>query len=117
MARTAKNGKPMSPAQRKRAQREREAKLAIKVVEVKLSQTLREALDRNRVLRGGVRGAYDADEYIATLLRRDTERLNKQLATLGHCAHCGEQLPDGCGGVFKGQSECFHNLDYRQLEL
>ncbi len=117
VARTPKHGKAMTPAERKKAQRDRLAKFEIKVVEVKLSKRERETLAQNCKVRGGVRGAYDADEYIATLIRRDAERLEQQLAELGCCGKCGSPLPGGCDGLFKGDGECWHTDKAKSLML
>lgn len=103
--------------ERKRRQRERLQAFDIKIVEVKLSAKERDNLARNCQVRGGVRGPYDSDEYISTLIRRDTERLNRQLKKLGTCPKCKAQLPEGCGGLFKGDSACWQTADYKKLSL
>lgn len=103
--------------ERKRRQRERLQSFDIRVVEVKLSVTERDQLARNCEIRGGVRGAYDADEYISTLIRRDTERLNRQLKKLGSCPKCKSPLPEGCGGLLKGDAECWHHAKNKALSL
>lgn len=107
----------MTATQRKKAQRERQAKLEIKVVEVKLSKAERQTLAQNCQVRGGVSGPYGADEYISTLIRRDNERLQQQLAELGCCGKCGSPLPGGCDGLFKGDSACWHTEQARALML
>ncbi|NRD34555.1 hypothetical protein HQQ92_22845 [Shewanella sp. DC2-4] len=48
-------------AKRKRIQRERQSALGIAIVEVSLTKGQRETLERNRVIRGGVRGEYGLD--------------------------------------------------------
>ncbi|MCC3836261.1 hypothetical protein [Vibrio parahaemolyticus] len=78
-------------AERKRKSREKLKQFDIKVVEVKLSATERTDLAELCKVRGGVRGEYTADEYVALLIRRDKERLNAQLAELGCCGKCGGQ--------------------------
>ena len=117
MARPPENGKAKSAAERKRRQRERMAKFDIKPVEVKLAKSEREILERNCKLRGGVRGAYEMDEYISTLIRNDEKLLEKQLAELGSCKKCGNPLPGGCEGLFKGESDCWHFEDAKCLDL
>jgi hypothetical protein len=104
-------------AQRKRIQRERQSALGIGIVEVSLTKGQRETLERNRVIRGGVRGEYGLDEYIETLIRRDNEQLEKQIAALGDCGKCKSSLPGGCDGLFKGDCECWHTFSYRELML
>lgn len=104
-------------AERKRLSRERLKQFDIKVVEVKLSARERKILENSCKVRGGVAGPYGADEYISTLIRRDHERLNRQLAELGKCEHCKTALPAGCGGTFKGDGRCFHSRQSRDLLL
>ncbi len=107
----------LSDAQKKAAQRDREKSLGIVTLGVKLSATENEQIERACKIRGGVRGPYDKDEYIATLIRRDMSLLESQLLQIGECKGCKISLPDGCGGVCKGQSGCFHHLEYRDLML
>ncbi|EGR2744208.1 hypothetical protein MYC06_004738 [Vibrio parahaemolyticus] len=103
--------------ERKRRQRERLQEFDIKVVEVKLSVKEREQLARNCQIRGGVNGPYDTDEYISTLIRRDTERLNRQLKKVEKCPKCSSTFPEGCGGLFRGDSECWQTTGYKRLAL
>jgi hypothetical protein len=84
---------------------------------VKLSASERETLSRLCQVRGGVRGPYDANEFITLLIHRDAQRLDRQLAKLGQCEKCGSQLPGGCDGLFKGDSQCWHTKKARGLEL
>lgn len=117
MARPPKANKAKTDAERKKAQRQRLAKFEIKVIEVKLSKQERADLTRNCAIRGGVRGPYDMDEYITTLIRRDSERLAQQLAQLGCCGKCGDKLPGGCQGIFNGEQDCWHTAQARELML
>lgn len=117
MGRPSINDKPMTAKQRKKAQRAREAGFDIKVVEVKLSKTERAILENSCKVRGGIRGEYDANEYIQTLIRRDAEQLEKQLSQLGSCDKCNKSLPNGCGGLNKGDSECWHTVKALELTL
>ena len=103
-------------AQRKRKQREKLALLDISVVEVKLSSSERAMLDQGCASRGGARGAYDRDEYISTLIRNDNKKLNVQLSRLKPCGKCG-QLSPGCGGLFKGDADCYHSHNAKKLML
>lgn len=104
---------------RKQAQRARRAALGIKRVEVALSERERQQLDHLRIARAGAGEPYSADEYISTLIRRDWEAWQAQEAELQKqtCQHCNCALPKGCGGAFKGQSECWHTLGDKTLEL
>jgi hypothetical protein len=106
----------LSDAAKKQAQRKREKELGVVNVNIKLSAKDNEQLSELCNVRGGVRGPYDKDEYIATLIRRDAEKLENDLFEL-KCDGCTLKLPDGCGGVCKGQSDCYHTLSYRKLML
>lgn len=107
----------LSDAAKKAAQRQREKDLGVVTLGVKLSAKENEQIETACKIRGGVRGPYDKDEYIATLIRRDVSMLEKQLAMIGECKGCKIPLPGGCEGVCKGQLNCFHNLEYRDLML
>lgn len=106
-------------AQRKGDQRKRQAALGIKRVEVALSTREREQLEALRRARAGSGEPYSADEYISTLLRRDWERWQQQQAELAAqtCQHCGNQLPGGCAGAFKGEAACWHTTEAKTLAL
>ncbi len=111
------DAKKIAARKRKAKERERNKALGIKKTEVKLSERERAMLDELCEVRGGVRGAYSADEFISTLIRRDHALMKSQVASLGKCAHCNKALPAGCSGAFKGQSECFHFKDFKILSL
>ena len=102
---------------RKRKSRKKMGRLGIKPVEVKLSTTERKWLEQGCEIRGGCSGPYEMNEYIATLIRRDQEKLQKQLAKLDTCPHCKQDLPGGCGGLHKGDDRCFHTRQARKLML
>ncbi|WP_270821288.1 MULTISPECIES: hypothetical protein [Aeromonas] len=110
----------MNPAtKRKQDQRARRAALGIKRVEVALSTREREQLETLRRARAGSGEPYSADEYISTLLRRDWEWWQQQQAELAAqaCQHCGNPLPGGCGGTFKGEAACWHTTGEKILAL
>ncbi len=111
--------KPKGARERKQAQRARQAALGIKRVEVALSIREREQLETLRSARAGSSEPYSADEYISTLLRRDWERWQQQQAELAAqtCQHCGNQLPGGCAGAFKGEAGCWHTTEAKTLAL
>lgn len=111
------NQEAKTPAQRKTNERERLRAMGVKTLEVKLSAREIAKLERNRVIRGGTRGPYDANEYLATLLARDTEQLDRDLSQLGTCPHCHNALPEGCEGRNKGDSRCWHHNQYKALML
>lgn len=72
--------KRAAAAERKRKSRARRAKFNIKRIEVGLSESERETLAMLCQVRAGEgKEPYSVDEYISTLIRRDKERLEKQL--------------------------------------
>lgn len=103
--------------ERKQKQRAKLKALDISVVEVKLSVNERALLDEGCELRGGIGGAYSRDEYITTLIRNDNEKLKRDLSQLTPCEKCSADLPNGCDGVFKGDIQCFHTVNARNLML
>lgn len=111
--------KPKDAKARKEAQRKRQAALGIKRVEVALSTREREQLETLRRARAGSGEPYSADEYISTLLRRDWERWQQQQAELAAqaCQHCGNLLPGGCAGTFKGEAACWHTKGEKAIAL
>lgn len=111
--------KPKDAKTRKQAQRARDAALGIQRVEVRLSIREREQLETLRSARAGSGAPCSADEYISTLLRRDWERWQQQQAELSAqaCKHCGNQLPDGCASVFKGEAACWQIQGDKSLFL
>lgn len=102
---------------RKQKSRSRKAALGIKRIEVQLSEKERERLGELCRVRAGVGEPYTADEFISLLIHRNWELLQKQLAELGTCKKCGSVLPEGCGGLFKGDAECWHTRDAKVLGL
>ena len=104
---------------RKQAQRARRAALGIKRVEVALSERERQQLETLRIARAGSGEPYSADEYISTLIRRDWERWLEQEAELNQqiCPNCDCALPEGCGGTFKGEAECWHTQGDKTMAL
>lgn len=107
----------MDAKDRKQKERDRKAALGIKRIEVQLSEKERERLDELCRVRAGVGEPYTADEFISLLIHRNWERLQGQLAELGTCKKCGSALPEGCGGLFKGDAECWHTRDAKTLSL
>lgn len=92
---------------------EKNSELGIKEYRVPLSKVEAATLDELREFRGG----YDVGEYIATLIRRDKERMKEERKQLGTCDYCCEALPKGCGKKFKGLGQCFYTQDEKKLRL
>ena len=97
-------------AQRKRDQRQREKATGLKEVRLKLSEEEHRRLRELCRIRAGVGEPYDVGEYLALLMDRDWKKLQAQLHDLGtqRCAKCDASLPQGCDGLFAGDSACFH---------
>jgi hypothetical protein len=111
--------------ERQRAKRQRDqdknAALGVQEYRVQLSQKESNALDILCAYRGGAI-AYDANEYIATLIRRDKARMEEEKKHLGNCDFCGEPLPMGCKnglGIpkLKGVAECWYTRKEKKLRL
>lgn len=111
--------KPKDAKSRKQAQRSRDAALGIQRVEVRLSTREREQLETLRRARAGSGEPYSTDEYISTLLRRDWEYWQQQQAELAvqTCPNCECALPEGCGGTFKGEADCWRTSGDKTLAL
>ncbi|OCA63020.1 hypothetical protein A9R10_08265 [Aeromonas piscicola] len=105
--------------QRKQEQRARRTALGIKRVEVALSERERQQLDHLCIARAGSSEPYSADEFISTLIRRDWERWLEQEANLSTttCQHCGNKLPGGCGGTYRGEAACWLTWGGREIAL
>ena len=102
---------------RKQKERGRKSSLGIKRIEVQLSEKERERLDELCRVRAGVGEPYTVDEFISLLIHRNWEQLKQQLAELGTCKKCGSALPEGCGGLFKGDAGCWHTRGAKVLSL
>lgn len=114
MTKPAKTG-----TDRKKAQRERDRTQKIKRIEIRLPAHVVEHIERICQVRGGVSGPYEMAEYLETLVMQDKERLDLHLAQLSKtpCGKCGATLPGGCGGVHKGDGQCLHTREEKQLLL
>lgn len=60
---------------------------------------------------------YDLAEYVQTLIVRDHQRLQQQLAAMPACKKCGRRLPDSCERVHKGEADCLLTTAARELAL
>lgn len=104
------NGKIKPATKRQQKRRARLGAAGIKEIKAKLSPAERIMLEESRVVRGGIDGPYDVEEYICALVREDHARLKGQIADAQRypCGQCGKTLPAGCGGAFKGELTCLH---------
>lgn len=106
-------------AKRQQELRDRLAAEGIKSVEVPLGPLEQEGLARARVARAGTGEPYSVREYIATLIRRDIEQLDRDEARLDgyECQECGKPLPKGCGGLWTIDSPCALRMRDKFIQL
>ena len=109
---------PKSPAERKAAQRARQAAAGGKKLELALDSQELEMLAQNCAARRPGREPYELNEYIALLIRKDAAELEQQLKTLAHqqCEKCKEQLPvQSC--PCQGEAACWATRGWYELKL
>ena len=109
---------PKSPAERKAAQRARQAAAGGRKMELVLDQQELDMVARNCAARRPGRDPYELNEYIALLIRQDDARLQAQIAELSgqKCGKCGDKLPvDSC--PCQGDSQCWATSGWHDLKL
>ncbi|AWP32023.1 hypothetical protein B9D02_05280 [Pantoea vagans] len=109
---------PKSPAERKAAQRARQAAAGGKKLELALDIQELEMLAHNCAARRPGREPYELNEYIALLIRKDAAELAQQLEVLAHQQRgkCKEQLPvQGC--PCSGEMACWVTKGWHDLKL
>lgn len=117
--------KRAADAARKRRQREREnaevqAFVPGEACRVMLKLTGKESAYLSRAMKIRAVWAtsnYDPQEYISTLLLRDGQLLDQQLAALPPCEKCGLQLPQSCERLHKGEADCLLTTVALELKL
>ena len=84
-----------SAAERKAAQRARQAEAGNRKLELQLDEQEMEMLARNCAARRPGREPYELAEYIAMLIRQDDVRLSGHIKSISKrlCGKCGESLP------------------------
>lgn len=113
----------MAESDAKRAKKARDKKKALgqKKISFDVSEAEYALFTKMGELRAGCREPYSPSDYVAALVRvilpLDDERYQTQAKALGMCDTCNSVLPAGCGGLFKGQGDCYHTADYKQLEV
>lgn len=109
---------PKSPAERKAAQRARQAAAGRKILELALDSQELEMLAQNCAARRPGREPYELNEYITMLLRKDAAELAQQLEALSkqQCGKCGDQLPvQDC--PCQGEAACWTTSGWHKLKL
>jgi hypothetical protein len=84
-----------SPAERKAAQRARQAASGVRKLEIVLDAQEIEMLERNCATRRPGRSPYEFGEYIALLIRQDDARVRGRIKSISRkrCGKCGERVP------------------------
>ncbi|HHK8874979.1 TPA: hypothetical protein ACQZB3_000559 [Escherichia coli] len=109
---------PKSPAERKAAQRARQAAAGSKKLELALDSQELEMLARNCAARRPGRMPYEVAEYVALLIRKDAAELARQVEALAHqqCGKCKEQLPvQSC--PCQGEAACWATSGWHEVKL
>lgn len=109
---------PKPPAERKAAQRARQAAAGGKKMELALDSQELEMLAYNCAARRPGREPYELNEYIALLIRKDAAELAQQLNTLAHqqCGKCKERRPvQSC--PCQGEAACWTTSGWYELKL
>ncbi|WP_273859556.1 hypothetical protein [Photobacterium sp. GSS17] len=55
------------------------------------------------------------DEAVSSMINRFHSFIPALRVTLGKCDKCSRELPTGCDGFFKGDTQCWHTLNRIQL--
>ncbi|EPP0959125.1 hypothetical protein ACULX3_001739 [Cronobacter turicensis] len=107
-----------SAAERKAAQRARQAAAGGRKLELVLDQQELDMVARNCAARRPGKEPYELNEYIAMLIRQDDSRLQEQISELRarQCGKCGDTLPvDSC--PCQGDSQCWVTSGWHDLKL
>ncbi|MBF6636209.1 hypothetical protein ITX54_05965 [Rouxiella silvae] len=109
-----------SVAERKAAQRARQALTGGRKVELILDEQEVTMLAQNCTLRRPQREPYGMDEYITMLIRKDNSELQAHLAEQAKrtCGRCGDKLPgDPQGCPLIGEGGCWQTLGWHETKL
>ncbi len=112
-----KQKKRNDDAERKRKSRANQKEKGFEKFEITLAESTAKKFKELCQVRAGVREHYEYNEFMILLIERNHKELQAQLEKLGTCGKCGYQLPQGCEGVFNGDSACWHTKDYRAIAL
>ncbi|HCO7840134.1 TPA: hypothetical protein OB695_000168 [Escherichia coli] len=105
-------------AERKAAQRARQAVVGERKIEVQLDEQEMEMLARNCAGRRPGREPYDYNEYIAMLIRQDDARVRGRIKAISanQCGKCGDGLPvKSCPCA--GDSACWVTRGWHETKL
>lgn len=107
-----------SSAERKAAQRARQAAAGVRKIELVLDEQEIEILERNCAVRRSGRAPYEMGEYIAILIRQDDARVRGRIKSIGkrRCGKCGDALPvQSC--PCSGDSQCWVTTGWHETKL
>lgn len=109
---------PKSSAERKAAQRARQAAAGGKKLELALDSQELEMLAQNCASRRPGREPYELNEYIALLIRQDNARVRSRFRAMSKrkCGKCSDNLPvQDC--PLKEESACWVRLGWHETKL
>ncbi|NTY83109.1 hypothetical protein [Citrobacter werkmanii] len=107
-----------SAAERKAAQRARQAEAGNRKLELQLDEQELEMLARNCAARRPGRAPYEMAEYIALLIRLDDARVRGRIKSISanRCGKCGDALPvKSCPCA--GDSQCWVTYGWHAVKL
>ena len=107
-----------SAAERKAAQRARQAASGVRKLEIVLDAQEIEMLERNCAARRPGRDPYEMAEYIALLIRQDDARVRGRIKAISanQCGRCGDSLPvKSCPCA--GDSACWVTQGWHETKI
>lgn len=107
-----------SPAERKAAQRARQAAAGGRKFELILDAQELDMLERNCASRRPGRAPYEMSEYVAMLIRQDDARVRGRIKSISanRCDKCGDALPvESC--PCDGDSQCWITRGWHETKL
>ena len=107
-----------SAAERKAAQRARQAAAGGSKFELMLDTQELEMLERNCASRRPGRAPYEMSEYVAMLIRQDDARVRGRIKSISanRCGKCGDALPvKSC--PCDGDSKCWVTRGWHETKL
>ncbi|MGO0198413.1 hypothetical protein ACTS1J_26475 [Citrobacter freundii] len=107
-----------SAAERKAAQRARQAESGNRKLELQLDEQEMEMLAQNCAARRPGRAPYEMSEYIALLIRQDDVRVRGRIKSISkrRCGKCGDSLPvKSC--PCDGDSACWVTRGWHETKL
>lgn len=105
-------------AERKAAQRARQAAAGGRKMELVLDQQELDMVARNCAARRPGRDPYEMGEYIALLIRQDDARVRGRIKSISanRCSKCGDSLPvNTC--PCQGDSQCWSTNGWHETKL